>query len=675
MAPGPEYTRHKGTIRGGGGGGAAVAMRFNLAAMIGPVLVALAATGPAQAAPQRGHASVRHDDRMAVRLNASLGSHLPEVRAKIAHSPWLREAASARFALTLVGGDDPRLQLTKAGSGRGKAPIDFGFFHSTDVWMKGLESLAIAETLVARSAGRGGVSVCFAGGTRPHGQAPCALDLTLDPFAPIAEIASIPHRTVRIEIDPPIEREWERQERRTITATTTWTMPDPVVTVTNTSRTRRYVRVFSVNLENGSWHEGLLINRGKAVADVRLRPGQSVQGHFERLDMHDFSRGGHVLALTVSSAWPIPHLADLVPGPLSSMPISCNVATPCYPVLLNPDEARTWTVSARAMQLDRSHLRPTHRATGGRAAGLSDVPWTVQIYSTRKYTLAEIARDAIEQRRVSRYLWAKTEANRQFACGGSIIAENIVLTAAHCVASKPFLDTDKTNVLTWRRVRAGTRLLAKGGTTFAVDAVAVPAEYGAEGKGYDIALLHIAADDQTDRTVVMPAPATMVGTDVDIPADADVRLYGWGTTGIQDDTTKALDVKGHIAHTADYLQVGAEKAIPVAACKAVDQDLAAGMICTRSADPAAHTASCYGDSGGPLVTSDVDGDVLVGVVKGSMVGCGLPGIPDEFTAVSPYRDWIARAMGALKPATAPGVPADARIVRVPFAVPGAATAR
>ena len=219
------------------------------------------------------------------------------------------------------------------------------------------------------------------------------------------------------------------------------------------------------------------------------------------------------------------------------------------------------------------------------------------------------------------------------------------------------------------------RLLAKSGTTFAVDAVAVPAEYGAEGKGYDIALLHIAADDQTDRTVVMPAPATMVGTDVDIPADADVRLYGWGTTGIQDDTTKALDVKGHIAHTADYLQVGAEKAIPVAACKAVDQDLAAGMICTRSADPAAHTASCYGDSGGPLVTSDVDGDVLVGVVKGSMVGCGLPGIPDEFTAVSPYRDWIARAMGALKPATAPGVPADARIVRVPFAVPGAATAR
>jgi secreted trypsin-like serine protease len=171
----------------------------------------------------------------------------------------------------------------------------------------------------------------------------------------------------------------------------------------------------------------------------------------------------------------------------------------------------------------------------------------------------------------------------------------------------------------------------------------------------------------------------MAGSDVAVPADADVRLYGWGTTGIQDDTTKALDVKGHIARTADYLQVGAEKAIPVAACKAVDQDLTAGMICTRSADPAAHTASCYGDSGGPLVigdvTGDVDGEVLVGVVKGSMVGCGLPGIPDEFTAVSPYRQWIARAMGALKPATAPGVPADARILRVPFAAPGSATAR
>jgi hypothetical protein len=148
----------------------------------------------------------------------------------------------------------------------------------------------------------------------------------------------------------------------------------------------------------------------------------------------------------------------------------------------------------------------------------------------------------------------------------------------------------------------------------------------------------------------------------------------WGPDGFTSHVA-ALDVRGHVARTSDYLQVGAETIVSTAACKAVDQGLAAGMICTKPANPALHTASCYGDSGGPLVINDGRTDVVIGVVKGSIQGCGLPGIPDEFTAVAAYREWIAKAIGALKSTAVPAAPADRHILRLSFDSPDPAPTR
>jgi secreted trypsin-like serine protease len=236
-------------------------------------------------------------------------------------------------------------------------------------------------------------------------------------------------------------------------------------------------------------------------------------------------------------------------------------------------------------------------------------PWQVQIYSNFKVWTPEELKT-----------WKPWE--RAHHCGGSLIADHWVLTAAHCLIQKQ-VDRDY-------RVRMGTERIDDGtGITYRIDRIVRHAGYTDDSGVNDIELVHFVADDETAREKpVRPISfIRLYGTkpsDLPVGLGVPVTVTGWGQL-----TEKQSD------HFSPVLMVGD---MPTVACKAnppSDSWLCAGEH---------RTDACKGDSGGPLILTYGE-PVLVGIVSWGK-GCGRPGEPGYYVRVDHFLDWIRRAMAA-----------------------------
>jgi len=236
----------------------------------------------------------------------------------------------------------------------------------------------------------------------------------------------------------------------------------------------------------------------------------------------------------------------------------------------------------------------------GQPTDISEVPWQVALVN------ANIVDDF----------------DAQF-CGGSIISERWLLTAAHCLIGKSSADID---------VLPGITTLGQAGSTrIKVQQSISHPNFNGVTFDNDIALLKLSTPIQLSNpnTQLIALPYDQEASTWPA-ANTSAVVSGWGNT-----TTAGISYPAELM--AAVVEVLADPDDPSCGSYPGTEFFPALMLC--AADLTVGRDSCQGDSGGPLAIEVGDSWALAGIVSWGY-DCADPAFPGVYTRVTQYLSWI-----------------------------------